>query len=195
MRRTLIGLLRTLLASAILVGLNQARLVVGHASTQQQDEAITRASILEESGVPGEARPAAVILTLAKGVEVGFLSMAIRFPTKLVTFQRVELSGVADGVGAEAKAELKNEDKDEAVLQLTIATVEKDGRRMLPEGSLANVWFKIADDAKPETVIPLKIVTATLTSKAGAEAVNLETRDGQITVAAAIVSACFFYMH
>ena len=62
-------------------------------SSRQQDQAIAQATIVEAQGAPAEVRPAPIHLALDEGVEVGSLSMTIRFPSKLVTFQNVELGG------------------------------------------------------------------------------------------------------
>lgn len=179
----------------LLVLVGQTMLFAG-LSSGQQDEALARVTILPVKAAPADARPVPIEVTLGRGIELGSLSMTIGFPIELVTFQKVELGGIAEGLGAEAKAELK-EEKGESVVQLTIATPEKNGARMaLPQGRLASLWFKVAKDAKPETVIPLTIVAATATGiKAGDGTVKLETRDGQIVVSHPLITACFFYMH
>lgn len=165
-------------------------------SSTPQAEAMASLTIGQAKGSPEGQMPAPINLTVGKGIEVGSLTMTIRFPAEPVVFLRVELGGVAEAMGAEATAEVK-EEKDEAVVQLTIATPEKGGARApLPTGALADLWFKIAKDATPDTVIPLTIVAATATgTKAGAGTVKVETHDGQISVSKPIVTSCFFYMH
>lgn len=187
MTRTYIGLL------LVLVG--QCVLIAGDSSTQEP-EAIARATILEARGVPGEVRPVPLHLTRGKGVEVGSLSITIRFPMELITFERVELGGIAEATGVEAKAEVKKE-TDHAVVQLAIEAPEQDGvRQSLLDGPLASLYFTIADNAAHKTVIPLVIGEATATgTRAGAAAVKLEMDDGQVVVSAPLITACFFYMH
>lgn len=187
MRKTWIALLLLLIGPFMLFA--------GQPSPQQ-NETTTAVTIGQAKGSPEGQMPLTITLAPGRGVEVGSLSMTIRFPVKPVAFLRVELGGVTQGVGAEAKAEVK-EEKDEAVLLVTIATPEKDGvRAALPQGPLVDLWFKITQDAKPDTVIPLTVVAAKATgTKAGAEAVKIETHDGQISVSKPIITSCFFYMH
>lgn len=165
-------------------------------SSMGQDSAIAFVDMPQSGGPPNGEVLVPITLTLGRGTEIGSLSMTVRFPIEPITFQKIELRGVAEALGAEAKAEVTQE-KDETVLQLTIATPEKDGgRSALPQGPLADLRFKIAKDTKPATVIPLTIVASNATgTKAVAGPVKLETHDGRILVSNPAVITCFFYMH
>ena len=190
MRKPVIGVL--------VLAAGQFVLSPGQAS-QRQDEAGASVAVLQAKGGPEGQLQVPVELTPGKGAELGSLAMTVRFPLTLVSFLRIELGGVAEGVGAEAEAAVETDpqEQDRGLVHLTIATPERDGRRAaLPEGRVAGLWFKIAKDAKPETVIPLTVVTATgAGTKAGAGALELDTRDGEILVSKLIITSCFFYMH
>lgn len=184
MRRTWIALV-VLLAGPLMMP----------ASSRQQ-AATAKAVLLEARGVPGESRPVPLHLTMGKGVEIGALSLAVRFPPKQVTFQRVELGGIAAGSGVTAKADVK-EGKEGTVVQVVVDAPERDGARTpLLDGPLATLWFQIAEAAEPKTIVPLEFVSAAATgAKPGSGPVKLETQDGQIVVSAPLITACFFYMH
>jgi len=163
----------------------------------QQDQATTKAAIVMAQGLPGESRPAPVELSLADGVRIGSLSLTIRYPARLATFQKAELSGGALALGAEVTTDVTKQEADEGIVQVTIAMPERDsGRSAVPDGRIASLWFQIARDAPSGTVIALEMTSATAAAaRGGTGPVNVQTEDGEIRVSSPIVSVCFFYMH
>jgi len=188
--------IRAISLGFLVVAIGQTALLPNRARAQQ-DHPAAKAAIVSAQGLAGESRPSPVELSLPEGVRVGSLSITVRYPIALATFQKTELGGASLAVGVEAKTDAPKQEGDEGVIQLTIATPERDGGRSpLPDGRLMNLWFQIAKDAAPGTVIPLKLTSATAGAARGETAsVNVETEGGEILVSSPIVSVCFFYMH
>ena len=127
--------------------------------------------------------------------QIGTLTLKLRFLSNKLTFTKVEVGGLGDSVGAVATTGMQRRG-DETLLEVTIATPEKEGARApIPDGPIAQLMFTVAKDLKPETVIPLTLQVAGVGTKAGAEAVKVSARDGEIIVANPSVISCFFYMH
>ena len=163
----------------------------------QQDSGMAWVDLPQSKGLPDGQATVHVSLTLSRGVEVGSVSMTIRLPVKLLTFQALALRESAETAGVQARFKEEEEGPDSAVVRLTLEMPEKDGSRgTLPQGPLATMQFKIAKAAEPRTVIPLAIVEARAAgTTASPGAVKIHARDGRILVSHPLATACFFYMH
>jgi hypothetical protein len=146
-------------------------------------------------GPPGGIVAVPIQLSGVESGQIGTLTLKLRFLSNKLTFTKVEVGGLGDSVGAVATAEMQRRG-DETLLEVTIATPEKEGARApIPDGPIAQLMFKVAKDLKPETVIPLALQVTGGGTKAGAEPVKVSARDGEIIVANPSVISCFFYMH
>jgi len=161
----------------------------------QQDNPNTWLVILKGSGPPNGRAEAGVQLS-ESGLQIGELSIEIRYPSKLLKFENAVLAAEAADSQAKVSGTVKM-DGDAAVLEVIIAAPRTgDVRRAFPQGSLADLQFRVADGVEPRTLIPLKVTKAVAVPTQGdASQVRLDTRDGQILVSDPTVITCFFYMH
>ena len=114
--------------------------------------------ISEGVGYPQFEVSIQVNLSAARGVKVGYIAMDITFPAELVSFVKVERSGLSEAGGAQIEAEVKSdaEHEDKSILRLTILTLDQEGpARVIPDGPVAHIIFKISRDAQPGTDIVL----------------------------------------
>lgn len=166
-----------------------------HRATPQEEKTTARVTLAQSVGPPGGNVAVPIQLAAAEPGQVGSLTLKVHFPAAQLTFTKVEMGGLGEAVAAQAAAVAK-ENAGETLLELTIATPEKDGLRTpLPDGPIAHLLFKIASRLKPETVINLKVHVAAGGARTGAGPVRVEARDGEIIVSNPSVIGCFFYMH
>ncbi len=194
MRRT--GLM--VLAAITLISLSS---IAGMGTAIAQDEGTPRrrAARLDlgfGQSPPGSHVSIPLTLTLPRGLEMGSTTNAITFPAQFLSFQEVRKGLAAEMVEAEVTTEVKQDDQDpdSSILKVTI---ESKNGMAIPRGVLLDVVFNISEQAQ---------LGETLVLKNAASAVNLEDPpqpiepltgdDGEIVIdEAAIVFACFFYMH
>jgi hypothetical protein len=140
-----------------------------------------------------------VSLKVDSGIEVGRLTLRIVYRPDVLQFLRVERPQPLEEAGFDVKAEtLKDSDpQGTASLRLT-ADPTADPPRALPVGPVANLVFKVANDAEPGTspvgardVSAWQPAPATAAVEAGAGA------EATVTIApeGLPIFACFFYMH
>lgn len=191
-RTGFVALLATLGPLALL-GPHPVAVHEGH--TTPQENASPRVNIAQSVGPPGGVVAVPIQLSGVESGQIGTLTLKLRFLSNKLTFTKVEVGGLGDSVGAVATTGMQRRG-DETLLEVTIATPEKEGARApIPDGPIAQLMFTVAKDLKPETVIPLTLQVAGVGTKAGAEAVKVSARDGEIIVANPSVISCFFYMH
>ena len=77
----------------------------------QQQKGTAGVTLLEARGVPGETRPVPMQLAIGDGVEVGALAATIRFPAKLVTFEKLEAGFTVTEVHLKLVAKIPGADK------------------------------------------------------------------------------------
>jgi hypothetical protein len=186
------------LAAITLISLSS---IVGMGTAIAQDEGTPRrrAARLDlgfGQSPPGSHVSIPLTLTLPRGLEMGSTTNAITFPAQFLSFQEVRKGLAAEMVEAEVTTEVKQDDQDpdSSILKVTI---ESKNGMAIPRGVLLDVVFNISEQAQ---------LGETLVLKNAASAVNLEDPpqpiepltgdDGEIVIdEAAIVFACFFYMH
>ena len=160
-----------------------------------QDATTNEVRLSQSVGPPDGIVAVPIHVAAATGVQIGAFTLRLRFPARRLTFTKVEMGGLGEGVGAEAKT-ASTESEGETLLSVTIATPEQQGvRTPIPDGPVAQLMFKIAKDLKPETVIRLAVSVDGIGIEAGAAALKFTARDGQIIVSIPPVISCFFYMH
>ena len=158
-------------------------------------EKAARVTFPQSVGPPGGVVSIPVQLTGGESVNIGGLTVTLRFPAARLTFTKAEVGGLGTAVGARVTARTERRG-DETVLEVTIATPEVSGAKTaLPDGPIAQLMFTVAKDLKPETVIALKAEAAALGLTAAAKPVTIPTGDGEIVVSNPSVISCFFYMH
>ena len=154
---------------------------------------------LGQASGPADAQ-AVVPLSMSGSGDPKLASVTVRvpFPTALLTFVKVDPSGLAVGVDAKITTDVKpGSGADTSVLHATIASSDAGGqRRALPLGVLAYITFRIAKDAKPETTVPLAAEASVASIAEPSKQITVaKVAPGEVTVAAPPVPVCFFYMH
>jgi hypothetical protein len=156
----------------------------------------TNLTLGEASAPPGSPVTAPLTLSVPEGAEVGSLKVRLTYPKALLTFEKVEPSGLSLGVGAAVDATVEEGlGGKSSTLAVTISTGSPPPKA-LPPGPLAYIGFRISDRAEPESTIPL-------THSAEAFGVGdpprrvepISAAPAAIQVSAPAVPACFFYMH
>ncbi|MBI2820963.1 MAG: hypothetical protein HYX74_01940 [Acidobacteria bacterium] len=135
-------------------------------------------------------------LTVPDGVEIGKVVSEIAYPGSLLVFEEARRGLSAEAVAAEITAEPQTSDTNPEESMLRVTITAKEGE-WLPAGMMADLMFKISEQAPEETTIALKNRVAAWTAEAPPAPVESITgKDGQVQVTAnPPVFACFFYMH
>ena len=163
-----------------------------------QTPAVTKVSVAEVSAPPGAPVVLPVTLGAPEGVSIGTVEFRLTYSTTLLTFVKMEPSGLALGLGAVLQAVVeKGPDARSATLRGSVsAPMSGASRQPLPSGPLAYVAFTIAKSAKPGTSIVLTHVASASTSDAAPQPITpVVAAKVKIDVARPPVPACFFYMH
>lgn len=158
----------------------------------------TKLTVGEQTATPGA--PVVVPLTFSAPdtTNAGAIEIRLTYPKALLTFAKLEPSGLALGVFAKIETAVdKGPDAASSTLVATISTpAGAEARKAFGSGLLAYVGFTIAKTAKPGTTIPLKMETVVRTAEAEPKPVPKVTSvNGKIVVAQVPVVSCFFYMH
>lgn len=160
-----------------------------------REKASPRVTLPQSVGPAGGAVAVPVRLAGADSVEIGVLTVTLRFPAARLTFTKAEVGGLGAAVDARATARTERRGED-TLLEVTIATPATSGARTpLPDGPIAQLMFTVAKDLKPETVIALNVEAAGLDTVEGAAPVTIAASDSEIIVSNPSVISCFFYMH
>jgi len=142
----------------------------------------TTITVGSNKGAPGSE--VSVDLTV-KGAEAASSKTAvirIQFPKSGLSFIRTE--SAVPGVTVDSKV-LDDAKPDTGVVEVTIGLASDSALKALPDQSVGSAVFVIANDAKPETKIPV-------TAEAKAP---ITVSNGEVTVIPSLVFSCFFYMH
>jgi hypothetical protein len=163
-----------------------------------QDSGTVKVTLGEQSAQPGA--PVVLLLTLSVPAEAPPSSIEVRltYPTALLTFVKVEPSGLALGVSATVEAVVvKGPDANSSTVKATITTpAGVTPRDTLSSGALAYFSFKVAKEAKPATTIPVTLGAVMKTADTKTPALSpVLAVNGKVTVTAPPVPSCFFYMH
>jgi hypothetical protein len=155
----------------------------------------SRVTIPQSVGPAGGSVAVPVQLAAAEGVEIGSITLTVRFASSQLTFDKVEIGGLGESVGAKATATVES-NGEEARLEVTITTEEKDGARPpLPDGPLVHLMFTLDKGLKPESVIPVETEASAAGPTSRSGPIPLQVRGGEIIVSNPGVVGCFFYMH
>ena len=166
-----------------------------HAQLPQQPAGATL-SIGQSAAQPGAPVVAPLTLATAEGVELGSVTVRLTYPKALLSFVKVEPSGLALGVGAVIESKIDvGRDATSTTLIVKVFTAPASGRS-LPPGPLAYLGFKISETAKPESAIALVHAAEALTAGEPRQPLTpVVAGKATIRVAPPPVPACFFYMH
>lgn len=172
------------------------------APTQQPPavpDAITVTTVLLDRGAgpPNERLWVPLWLTSAPGVKVARLEVTVTFPKASLTFLSLERSGLTDGVEADVKTELKDDEKDasQKLLILRLSTLDGKATRIpFPDGKLVYLIFQVDKRLSPKMTITIGATgnAVTVDSKP-VEAFTVRTTTLEVIEEA--LSACFFFMH
>jgi hypothetical protein len=147
-----------------------------------------------DMGEAGRTVSVPIELKAPDGVRVSATINEVTFPSKLFTLEEVRPSPVVE---ADVKSAVKQDEKDAANSVVQVTVTAKQGSA-LPNGILASLVFKIADDAKESRVVKLKNVARAMTAAAPPAPIEPVTgKDGEIELLGSAPTAvlCFFYMH
>ncbi|MBI2821708.1 MAG: hypothetical protein HYX74_05735 [Acidobacteria bacterium] len=150
-----------------------------------------------DTSAPGFQVSVPLILQAAGEVSIGSITAKVEFPKVSLEFQHAKLGLAAELADAQVSANLKTDEAspDHSVVQVMIAT---EGGKTLQSGVVANLVFKISEDAAVGDSLALKITASVLTAADPPKAVHpVVSEDGEVQVAATppVITSCFFYMH
>jgi hypothetical protein len=166
----------------------------GAPAAGQEERGAARVDMPQSVG-PAAGTVAVPIQLSSGGSKIGTLTLRLSFPASQLTFDRVEIGGLGEAVGAQAtvKADAAG---DDTRLDITIAAGVKDGARQpLLDGPIAHVMFTLAAHLKSETVVPIAAKASATAATSRAEPVGIRTADTEVIVSDATVVGCFFYIH
>ena len=162
------------------------------------DPSLITVRVSRGAGPPAGRVSLPVSLTAAKaGGKLGMIELDLTFPAAMLAYTGAETAGLADGVSAALKAEVKPDAKDPATshLFLSLSTLDSS-RAALPDGTLIYLLFQISKDAKLKTLIPVGATGKALSTDNPPTAVAAITVQGNsVEVSEAAIISCFFYMH
>jgi hypothetical protein len=168
------------------------------AGSPSQDPEPTTLTVGEQTAPPGAPVVVSLTLSVPDAVKAGSIDVRVTYPKAVLTFAKVEPSGLALGVFATIETSIvKGPDAASSTLLATIATpADPDARKAFASGLLAYVGFTIAKTAKPGTTVPLKVASVVRTAESEPHPVlPVRSVNGKVIVANPPVISCFFYMH
>ncbi len=171
----------------------------GTATAQEEGPSGRRTARLDlgfAQSPPGSHVSIPLTLTLPRGVEVGGATNEITFPAQLLSFQEVRKGLAAEMVEAEVTTEVKQDDEDPESSVLKVTIVSKAGMA-IPRGVLIDLVFNISEQAQLGETLLLKNAASAVSPDDPPQPVDpVAGDDGRILIdEAAIVFACFFFMH
>ena len=144
---------------------------------------------------PGYEVTITVNLRVPDATGISKVISVISYPGKFLEFTEAIRGLSAEAVGAKVTSSV--EDLNDNTSALTVSIAVEDGES-IPQGVLADLRFKISEDAPAdETVIPLiNKVSAWSNEIPPTPIESITGQDGEITITAnPPIFACFFYMH
>jgi hypothetical protein len=185
--------------SAVLLVIALGATLPATVRTPPQTAVESRLTLPERSGPPGAPVTIPLTLSTPESVSVGSIELKLTYPKPLLSFTKIEPSGLALGLEATVLAAVDDgRDGKSSTLRVTISgpPAEDGGKKPLPTGVLAYVGFTIAKTAKTETTISLiQTVNAMAPGAEPRPVTPFGVSDGKIKVTTKPVPACFFYMH
>lgn len=180
----------------LLLSMSLAVTVAARPHPPQEPERPATISIGESAAQAGAPVVAPLTLASAAEMEIGSVTIRLTYPKALLSFVKLEPSGLALAIAAVVQSEVEpGPDAKSSTLQVTVFTAPGSGRS-LPRGTLAYLGFKISEKAQPERAITLVHTAEALTAGDPRQPVKeLIAGKATITVARPPVPACFFYMH
>ncbi|MBI4456648.1 MAG: hypothetical protein HY644_12210 [Acidobacteria bacterium] len=160
-------------------------------------EGTTRLDLSFETARPGDRVTVSIILKVPASIKIGTTINEITFPHKLLTFERVTQGLSADLATAMVSANVKADERDPEKSIVTVTVTGKKGDA-IPGGVVANLAFKVSEQAPLEQSIALDNKASAFTAEDLAQPVDpIAGRSGEIKIAetAPVIFSCFFYMH
>jgi hypothetical protein len=159
-----------------------------HARQTGSDVAV---NIGAAEGSPGTTVVVGVTVRGPEDAQVTVFEQDIRFDTRILAFERIEVSplGVTAGLKVTSSTDADPADKNFAIVRLK-AMAE---RRI--SGPVLGLMFKVKEDLKEATTTVLK--NQVRVQKAGESTLsNVGGKDGEVVVTKdPAIFGCFFYMH
>ena len=166
---------------------------------QAKPAAPIRLSVGRTEGPPQSEVTVQAFLSADGNLKVASISMNITFPNRLVSFIRVDKTGLIEAMETqmEVEVEVHAYDPNKSILKLTLSTLEEgESGKALPEGPIAEIAFIILDEAQPGTDITLKNEAHVVAVEDPLKQIEpVIAEDGAIWVIESLIFSCFFYMH
>ena len=170
---------------------------VPHARAQEKEGDTVRLTLSPSSGLP-DSEVILPIYLWSGGASVGSLTVDITFPGRLVSFVKVERTFLSEMTGTQVQSEVAADSTEDAsVLKLVLATpAGTPAREAIPDGPIAYLTFRVGKDTPLNTEVVLGLKAAGASADDPSRPLPpVAAPEGKITVQAAPVSGCFFYMH
>jgi len=146
------------------------------------------------TGTPGGQVGIILVIRAPRGVQVGSTINAINFPDRFLSFQEVREGFSALAAEAEITAVVEKDQDSATHSTLRIAVTAQRGTR-IPNGGLAEIVFKVAEQA-PEGTVELTNLARAFTTDDPPQSVDpVSARNGVIQISRTPIFSCFFYMH
>ena len=129
-----------------------------------------------------------------EGTNLGSLSVEIPVPEKLLKLIAVRTSLRAEMAGGEVKTEqVSSPDK----AGISILKLKLTAPKPLPNGVVATLEFRVAEDVGSASKIPLHNSKVALTTLEGKTMAGVERKDGEVVVSKTPPTFvnCFFFTH
>ena len=144
------------------------------------------------AGRPGGMVLVAITVTAPEDTPVVAFEQDIGFDNRVLSFESGELSsrGAAAGVQLSTAVEVDSDDPSRSILRVK-ATVA----RPLSSGDVADLGFRVNDDAPLDTTTVLKNQARAKTA-GGRDMFEVLGKDGDVAISTnPFIFGCFFYMH
>ena len=171
-------------------------------ASQGVSEMLSRISLEEISGSPGDSLMLPLRYSAAPGVELSRLTLEITYVSNSLTF--VLLSPVVTEDQAKLTTDVEIAEPDEkglrhATLRITATLSEKNAERRLQAGLLGFLLFDISPEARPRPIdLHLSVASADDTHVPPQKVTRFAVDSGLVQVKLADMVpeiSCFFYMH
>jgi hypothetical protein len=158
-----------------------------------QEPAQPELTLTDDLQSPGKSTLISLSVRAREGVAVSKVVSEISYRGDVLLFQEVIRGLSAEAVQADVKAIARPRDGENASVEVTVTA--KEGSE-IPNGVIADLRFKVADDAPTGTTVTLSH-KGSVWAKGAMEPIDMVKVTGsKIEISAtAPLPACFFYMH
>jgi hypothetical protein len=178
----------------IIVSIVLSSVLPGHPARTAQESPQPELTLTDDLQAPGNNTLISLSVRAPEGVAIGKVVSEISYRGDLLIFQEAIRGLSAEAVGAEVKAVARPFDGQKASVEVTVVA---NAGSEIPNGVIADLRFKVADDAPAGTTATLSHEGSVWGTKdAGKPLEPVKVTGSKIEISAtAPLPACFFYMH